>query len=142
MGRIDYRQLQIKEFPLWNLQLHDSQYPYIGRCYAWCKRQDAVKLEDMRIDERNELFDLIVPRWEKAVKELFNSTWTNIASYGNTSKHLHWHLIPRYDSSRTFYGLVFDDVNQSKNYSPYEKKNIDESILFKIRNDITEKINL
>jgi diadenosine tetraphosphate (Ap4A) HIT family hydrolase len=136
---IDYRELLIKEFHFWNLQLHTNQYPYIGRCYAWCKGK-AKNVLEMNAEEEKELFSSIIPKWWDAVKELYQSEWPNVACYGNTSPHLHWHLIPRFNGQKKFYNVVFEDKNQGKNYAPYEKKGISLEIMRKIKNDITSKL--
>jgi len=33
-SEIDYEQLKIKTYDFWDLYLHVSQFPYLGRCYA------------------------------------------------------------------------------------------------------------
>lgn len=144
---IDYKELKIKDFQFWNLQLHMRQHPCIGRCYAWCKR-NAKNVIEMNADEEKELFSEIIPQWWKAVQELYQSEWPNAACYGNTSAHLHWHLIPRFNGQRklTFmvqnapYEMVFEDRNKGKNYAPYEDINVDIEILKQIRKDIASKL--
>ncbi|MBU0456996.1 MAG: hypothetical protein ABH824_02225 [Nanoarchaeota archaeon] len=94
----------------------------------------------MSLDERNELFDVILSEWNGAVKKLFSHDWPNISCLGNTSPHLHWHLIPRYYSPRNCYGIEFIDPNPKGNYSPYPKKDLSPEILMKIKEEI--KINI
>lgn len=132
----DFEKLRIKVYDNWDLFLHVNQYPYLGRVYAWAHREDASQLRDMNIDSRNELFDAVVPQWERTVRKLFQSDWTNAACLGNTSPHLHWHLIPRYNSPRKFEGIEFVDSNPRGNYSPYAKKEIPMDVLLKIREEI------
>jgi diadenosine tetraphosphate (Ap4A) HIT family hydrolase len=137
---IDFRLLKIKEFEFWNLQLHQNQFPYIGRCYAWCKRDNAKSALDMNEKENAELFSKIIPSWWNAVKALYDSERPNISCYGNEAPHLHWHLIPRFSGKRMFYSITFEDRNQKSNYAPYEKKEISLDMLIKIKNDITSKL--
>lgn len=131
----DYRQLKIKEFEFWNLQLHTNQFPYIGRSYAWCKR-DAKTVIDMNEQENAELFSKIIPQWWNAVRNLYHPELPNVSCYGNEAKHLHWHMIPRFTGKKIFYGVEFEDINKGKNYAPYPKKEISLEILTKIKNDI------
>ncbi len=107
-------QFKIREYQFWDLYLHEQQYPYIGRCYAWALRDDALRPTDMNVPERNELFDTIVPAWESAITKLFRMDWPNIAILGNTTAHLHAHLIPRYNYPVSFRGIAFVDP-QPKN---------------------------
>jgi diadenosine tetraphosphate (Ap4A) HIT family hydrolase len=116
--------LKICSFEHWILFLHPNQYPYIGRCYAWAKREEANKLMDMNVEEREELFDIILPAWNKVNKKIFQHDLTNFAIFANTAKHLHAHFIPRYNQSRTFENIVFTDPNPTGNYSPYPKKEL------------------
>lgn len=132
----DCEKYKIKVYDNWDLYMHEKQYPYIGRVYAWAKRKEANLTTNMSKPEREELFEKIIPEWDKAILKLFNRDWHNIASLGNTSPHLHWHLIPRYKSEREFYGLKFIDPNPKGNYAPYPKMNIKEAILQQIKLDI------
>jgi len=120
----DYEKFKIKEYKHWILFLHKNQYPYIGRCYAWAKREDANLITDMSREEQEELFNIIIPQWDKAIKKLFNHDRPNLSILGNTSPHLHAHLIPRYHNPVTHYKIEFIDPNPNSNYSPYSKKEI------------------
>jgi len=137
---MDYEQFKIKGYDNWDLYLHISQFPYIGRCYAWAKRDSAFNVMDMSAGERNELFNLVMPEWSSAIKQLFSHDTANLACLCNEAKHLHWHLIPRYNSPRIFYGVEFVDPNPKGNYSTYPKRKIQEDILLKIKEDITSKL--
>lgn len=137
---LDYSHLKIKTYNLWDLFLHEQQYPYIGRCYAWAKRYDAKQIINMNKSERDELFDAVIPAWDKAVAKLFTHDWPNIACLGNTAPHLHFHLIPRYHSARNIDGFEFVDPNPSGNYSPYIKKALPLEFLLKIKEDIKANI--
>ncbi len=136
----DYSHLKIKSYDLWDLFLHEKQFPYIGRCYAWAIRDGAVKVTDMNAPERGELFSKIIPAWNNAVAELFKHDWPNVAILGNEAPHLHAHLIPRYRSPRNFYGIEFIDPNPKGNYSPYPKKKIDLEILLQIKEEMQAQL--
>ncbi len=123
-----------------DLFLHTNQFLYLGRCYAWALREEAKRITDMNELERNELFGKVIPEWESAVKELFNHDWSNVASLGNTSPHLHWHLIPRFNSPRKLNDIEFVAPNPKGNYAPYPKKELPLEMLLKIRDDFKEKL--
>lgn len=66
MNSYDHLRIYIPHLQHWDLFLHTEQYPYLGRCYAWARRENAEGLLSMTHDERNELFDIIVPIWSRA----------------------------------------------------------------------------
>lgn len=66
MNSYDHLRIDIPYLQYWDLFLHKEQYPYLGRCYAWARCENADELLDMTPDERNELFDIIIPIWSRA----------------------------------------------------------------------------
>ncbi len=136
----DFDKLKIKVYDMWDLFLHVNQYPYLGRAYAWAKRDDAETVSDMSPQERDELFACVLPEWERAVKEIFQHDLTNLACLCNTAKHLHWHFIPRYNAPRVRGGIEFVDPNPTGNYAPYPKKDLSEEFLFAIRDEMIERV--
>ncbi len=89
----------------------------------------------MNTQECEELFETIIPEWTRANNELFQQDLVNLAIFGNTARHLHAHLIPRYNTERIFEDMLFRDPNPSGNYAPYEKKEIPLSTQEKIITD-------
>lgn len=90
--------------------------------------------------ERDELFDSVISDWQRVTSKLFGKHRPNISCLGNTWNHLHFHLIPRYERNVTFRGISFIDPNPSGNYSPYPKMELDERILFEIRDKMKRKL--
>jgi len=133
---MDYDQFKIKRYDLWDLQLHTEQYPYIGRCIAWAHRLEADLVTDMNASERDELFDLVVPDWKRAVTELYGPMRPNLSILGNEVAHLHAHLVPRFEIVKLFYGMEFVDPHPRANYSPYPKNELGLEILLRIKEDI------
>lgn len=41
----------------------------------------------------------------KAIKSVFSPTLVNIGMFGNKIRHLHWHLIPRYEGDSNWGGV-------------------------------------
>lgn len=65
----------------------------------------------------------------------------NYAALSNTSPVVHVHIIPRYEHSRKFAGIIFVDSRWGANYAPYDKSYIvDESVLFQIRDVICNSL--
>ncbi len=133
---MDYSKFKLKEYALWDLYMQDQQYPYLGRCYAWAKRENAETILDMDLHETSELFEIVIPEWNESVKQCFQHDRVNVACLCNTAHHLHWHLIPRYFTPRTFAGIEFIDSRPEHNYAPYEKRKIDEKTLLEIKEKI------
>ena len=108
---MDHEELLIKDYEMWELYLHKEQYPYIGRCYAWAKDPESDFLTKMSQLERGELFETVIPSWDEAISYLYEYHRPNLAIFGNTSPHLHVHLIPRYNSPKIFHEIEFIDPN-------------------------------
>lgn len=132
---MDYEQFKIKVYDNWDLFLDMNQFPYIGRCYAWAKREEADTVLDMNLDERKELFDDVIPSWKNAITKLYGDFRPNIAILGNETPHLHVHLVPRQINVKLF-DIEFNDPNPKGNYAPYEKKEIPIETILRIKNDI------
>lgn len=117
----DYEQYLVKSYSLWDLYLHKEQYPYLGRCYLAAKREDAKSIVDIYEDELMEL-GILIPIWFQTISKLYGADWPNVAILGNEWRHLHAHLIPRYNTgSRVFHGIKFEDPQPTKNYAPYPR---------------------
>ena len=104
----------IKEYIYWTVYVHENQ-SYLGRCVIWCKRDNALDLTDTTPVEQNELF-IILKDLCKASKESFKPDRFNYAFLGNGVRHLHCHFVPRYESSRIFRGITFEDKLWGHNY--------------------------
>ncbi|RME77933.1 hypothetical protein D6774_02875 [Candidatus Woesearchaeota archaeon] len=134
-----YAHLNIRSFTFWDLYLHEQQYPYVGRSYAWAKR-DANTVLEITAQEREELYTLIIPAWWKVLKQLFNPDRPNIACFGNEAPHLHYHLIPRYRHNVFVQGIPFTDPKPDKNYAPYEKRVLPVEVLCHIKEEMQSTI--
>lgn len=76
----------------------DSDYP--GFCRViW---NDHVKeMTDLPVQMRAELMNTIFAV-ESAVREVMQPDKINLASLGNMTPHLHWHVIPRFIEDKHF----------------------------------------
>jgi len=133
---MDYEMFRIKVYDCWDLFMHANQFPYVGRCYAWARRETARTVADMSKPERDELFDLVIPEWNRAVRTFYAGCWYNVAFLGNETPHLHAHLIPRYDSDVIIKNIEFRDPNPKGNYSPYPKRQLSPDVIAHIKNTL------
>lgn len=59
------------------------------------------ELSDLSRDDRHHLLDVLTAT-ERAVRLAVGPDKINLASLGNLTPHLHWHVIPRYRDDRHF----------------------------------------
>ncbi|MFZ2555632.1 MAG: hypothetical protein WAX57_02230, partial [Minisyncoccia bacterium] len=116
----EYEGFKIREYPCWTLYLHSNQY-YLGRCYAWLKRDgDMQRLSDLTCEELFELHGSVLPGYESAVGRLWSPDHMNYAWLGNHvhahKGHGHMHLIPRYKRPVLFSRHEFSDGQWGQNY--------------------------
>lgn len=137
---MNYDLLKVKSYKYWDVYLHENQC-YLGRVFILLKEDQGVE-DFMAIEkETRDEFFFIGEQIKKALKELFKPDKMNYAALSNTSEKIHIHVVPRYKDSRKFEGIVFNDTRWGKNYAPYDRSFvIEESLLFKIRDAIKEKL--
>jgi diadenosine tetraphosphate (Ap4A) HIT family hydrolase len=110
----DFSNYLVKSYQYWEVYMHKNQ-SYLGRCYVWCRRADALDMTDASGEEQKELFQ-ILRELQKALKDCFNPDWLNYAFLGNETRHLHGHVIPRYKEPKVFMNTTFEDKLYGHNY--------------------------
>ena len=132
------RLLKIKDFKYWTVYLYPNQY-YLGRVFIKANKE-IIDLMDISREERDELFQIGL-KVRNVLTSLFRPDKFNYCSLGNIVPQLHLHLIPRYNDSRVFENIVFNDDRWGMNYAPYNKEfEIPKEILLKIREVIKENL--
>ena len=80
--------------------VHVDEPGYPGFCRAiWNKH--VREMTDLTMDERAR-FMRVVFTVEAALRELLHPDKVNLASLGNATPHLHWHVIPRFSDDPHF----------------------------------------
>ena len=80
------------------VRVADPDYP--GFCRViWTAH--VREMSDLDPGERRYLMNLVFAV-EQVVRELFTPDKINLASLGNLTPHLHWHVIPRWRDDRHF----------------------------------------
>lgn len=128
----------IGNYKYWTAKVFFNQ-EYLGRCVVLCKREDALDLTDATLEEREELF-LILTQLKNAIKKSFDNDWINYSFLGNSYRHLHCHIVPRYQSPREFEGMIFVDKRWGYNWLLDEKFETPENILEAVKNKIQENL--
>ena len=69
-------------------------------------QRHAREMTDLEASERRRLMDVV---WavESAVREAMEPDKMNVASRGNMTPHVHWHVIPRFADDRHFPGPIW-----------------------------------
>lgn len=107
---IKHNDLRIKQYRYWSWALNPDQDPFIGRSIIYLNHH-LEKWEETSSLERAELFR-IYKEFTGIIHGLFQPDLINQAQMGNNPnfRHLHWHLVPRYQSPRTFSGKTYQDT--------------------------------
>lgn len=83
--------------------IDDAQYP--GFCRViW--NAHVKEMTDLAPAERSRMM-MSVMKVEAALRETLSPDKVNLASLGNMTPHLHWHVIPRYADDVHFPGAIW-----------------------------------
>ena len=81
----------------------DPHYP--GFCRVVVNRH-VREMSDLDEGERGALMDVVLSV-ETVVRETMQPDKRNLASLGNMTPHVHWHVIPRFRDDRHFPGPIW-----------------------------------
>ena len=85
------------------VRVDEPDYP--GFCRVILNRH-AVEMTDLSPEERDALMS-VVYAVEAAVRETLGADKMNLASLGNMTPHVHWHVVPRFRDDRHFPGPIW-----------------------------------
>ncbi|HEX2530475.1 MAG TPA: HIT family protein [Burkholderiaceae bacterium] len=96
--------------------VNDKNYP--GFCRViW--NAHVQEMTDLGADDRVLLMETVW-RVEAAIREVMQPDKINVASLGNMTPHLHWHVIPRYADDRHFPDAVWAAARRAAEPSDLE----------------------
>ncbi|HSI24805.1 MAG TPA: HIT family protein [Methylotenera sp.] len=110
------------------LLLNDADYP------AYCRVElltHTKEMTDLAPPERARMMKTVFAV-ELAIREIFNPDKINLASLGNKTPHLHWHVIPRFEDDKHFPNSHWGEVMRDGSFAPLNEESI---------NDLTQKIS-
>jgi diadenosine tetraphosphate (Ap4A) HIT family hydrolase len=110
------------------LLLNDSDYPAYCRIELLAHTKEMTDLPPL---ERARMMKMVFAV-EQAIREIFNPDKINLASLGNKTPHLHWHVIPRFEDDKHFPNSHWGEVMREGDFAPLDEENI---------NDLTQKIS-
>ena len=134
---VDYSQLKVASYRHFDVYLHENQR-YLGRVFILLK-EGCGDFLDLNPEQREEFF-LIGNKVKAALTSLFQPKLFNYAALSNTSPQMHVHVIPRYQGPREFGGILFLDERFGKNYSPCDPFELQQEVLFQIRDIVASKL--
>lgn len=76
----------------------DPDYP--GFCRVIINRH-AAEMSDLAVAEQQRLMNVVFTL-EAVLRNVFQPDKINLASFGNQTPHVHWHVVPRWRSDRHF----------------------------------------
>ena len=88
-----------------------------GRCIVACK-EHVGEMVDLTDEERNAFF-ADVNRAAKALHTVFHPDKVNYGAYGDTGRHLHFHLVPKYKDGPEWGGVF--EMNPQKRFLSQEE---------------------
>jgi len=135
----DYSGNIVKKYNYWTVKVHPNQ-EYLGRCVVWCDRKNARDLIDATDEELHEFFQ-IIKEIKASIEKAFDTDWMNYSFLGNSEKHLHCHMVPRYQNKREFGGVVFKDKRWNYNWLLDESFITTKELLQLIKNKIKDNLS-
>ena len=100
--------------PLWQDELcrvvlvDDRDYP--GFCRVILNRH-VREMTDLDHETRQRLMRVVFAA-ERALRQVLQPEKINLASLGNMTAHLHWHVIPRFVDDKHFPGSVWSEARR------------------------------
>lgn len=80
------------------VRVEEAAYP--GFCRVILQRH-AREMTDLPAAERQHVMNVVFAV-ESALRSLYQPEKINLASFGNLTPHVHWHVIPRWPDDRHF----------------------------------------
>jgi len=116
--------------PLWQDELcrvvlvADRDYP--GFCRVILKRH-VSEMTDLDVEARQRLMQVVFAT-EQALRQLMQPAKINLASLGNMTPHLHWHVIPRFADDKHFPGSVWGEAHRPGVARPVDRDALQRSL--------------
>lgn len=107
--------------------LGDADYP------AYCRVEllaHVKEMSDLQPVQRARMMKMVFAV-ELALREIFNPDKINLASLGNKTPHIHWHVIPRFEIDKHFPNSHWGEAMRAYNPAPLDQS---------VTKTLTEKI--
>ena len=114
------------------VRVNDQDYP--GFCRVILNRH-IKEMSDLHESEQERLMRVVF-LVEKALRNVMKPDKVNLASLGNMTPHLHWHVIPRYQQDRHFPSPIWAESQRESLPHP-----IDQQTALKLKAEIQALLN-
>jgi|LauGreDrversion4_2_1035121.scaffolds.fasta_scaffold45712_2 diadenosine tetraphosphate (Ap4A) HIT family hydrolase len=88
------------------IEVDDSDYPGYLRVVL---NPHLRELTDLSFDENINLYQAVI-KCEQILRQTLNPEKINIASFGNVTPHIHWHIIPRFSDDKHFPNPIWGEI--------------------------------
>lgn len=141
MNNPKFDKFLVENAEFWDAYVSERGANNLGRMYFWLKRDGVIDFDDLTEEELIELRALY-KKYKKILRELFNFdgplNFAYLANEESHKHHCHYHLVPRYKTSRTFSGVEFNDVSWG---SIWTSAKMDDELTIKLAKEISIKQN-
>ncbi|HEY3299749.1 MAG TPA: HIT family protein [Methylophilaceae bacterium] len=80
------------------VSVNDHDYPGFCRVIL---NSHTKEMSDLTLEEQGRLMTVVF-LVEQVIRDVMNPDKINLASLGNKTPHMHWHIIPRYQKDKHF----------------------------------------
>jgi len=121
----------------WGVALYRNQ-TYLGRSMVYLRSRSIEDPLDLDRDERDELWEEVLPNLVGALRAAFSPDRVNYAHLANRTNHVHWHVVPRYevDPERWFAGHRFLDDRQGMIFRTHSRGRVGAQALEAIAEEV------
>ncbi len=109
------------------VRIDDLDYP--GFCRVILNHH-IKEMSDLSLEEQGRLMSVVF-LVEQVIRDVMNPDKINLASLGNKTPHMHWHIIPRYQTDKHFPNPVWGSAMRENHPHP-----IDKTTALKLKNKI------
>ena len=121
----------------WGAALYRNQ-TYLGRSMVYLRSRAIDDPLLLAADERDELWEDVLPRLAGALQAAFAPDRINYAHLANRTNHVHWHVVPRYETEpeRWFAGHRFLDDRQGMIFRTHRRGRVGAKALEEIAAEV------
>jgi diadenosine tetraphosphate (Ap4A) HIT family hydrolase len=121
----------------WGVLLYRNQ-THLGRCLVYLRTRPLADVLSLSREERDELWDVVLPALARALEAAFAPDRLNYAHLANRKHHVHWHVVPRYDTEpvRHFAGETFVDDRPGQIFRTKRRGNVRRKVRDKIAAEV------
>jgi diadenosine tetraphosphate (Ap4A) HIT family hydrolase len=103
----------VRRYEHWTVEISHKQHT-LGCAILFCNRS-VIFFEELDTAELTELRDIVAMMKKTVYAEApFDAIRLNILQMGNTTSHLHFHIVPRYTSNRKWGGVSWIDTDSTQ----------------------------